>query len=127
VEEQQDDVRAVEVLVADPEPRPGARLLRGARLLGAVVAELAWGLLPGPSVSDVVVRRRDDGTEVLRIPAGDPLLAGDPSRHVRDVLERLAPGVPPRVAPSSGRPRSFVRATVLNGHLCASELQFPLA
>ena len=61
MEEQQDDVRAAEVLVADLEPRPGGRLLRGARLFGAVVAELAWGLFPGPSVSDVVVRRRDDG------------------------------------------------------------------
>jgi hypothetical protein len=91
VEEQQDDVRAAEVLVADLESRPGGRLLRGARLFGAVVAELAWGLFPGPSVSDVVVRRRDDGTEVLRVPAGDPVLAGDPLRHVRDMLETLGP------------------------------------
>ncbi len=91
MEEQQDDVLAAEVLVADLEPRPGGRLLRSARLLGAVAAELAWGLLSGPSLSDVVVRRRDDGTEVLRVPAGDPVVPGDQLRHVRSMLETLGP------------------------------------
>ena len=91
MDEQRDDVRAAEVLVADLEPRPGGRLLRGARLLGAVAAELAWGLVPGPSLSDVVVRRRDDGSEVLRVPAGDPVVPGDQLRHVREMLETLGP------------------------------------
>jgi hypothetical protein len=91
MEEQQDDVLAAEVLVADLEPRPGGRLLRSARLLGAVAAELAWGLLSGPSLSDVVVRRRDDGTEVLRVPAGDPVVPGDQLRHVRSMLQALGP------------------------------------
>jgi hypothetical protein len=46
-------------------------------------------LIPSPSVHDVVVSRRDDGREVLRIPAEDPLLAGDTLAVVRDQLERV--------------------------------------
>ncbi|WP_245177106.1 gamma carbonic anhydrase family protein [Geodermatophilus sp. DF01-2] len=63
--------------------------MRSARLLAAFVAELSWRLFPGPSMSDVVVRRRRDGTEVLRLPAGDPLVPGDQLQHVRDMLDAL--------------------------------------
>ena len=35
---------------------------------------------------DVVVIRRDDGTEVLRVPAGDPYAAGDLLAMVRTEL-----------------------------------------
>jgi hypothetical protein len=89
--EQHDDVRAATLYVADLEPRPGGRLLRGARVAAAFAAELAWGLVPGPAVSDVVVRRRDDGSEVLRVPAGDPTVPGDLLAYVRDQLETLGP------------------------------------
>ncbi|MGY1824377.1 hypothetical protein [Geodermatophilus sp. SYSU D00079] len=43
-------------------------------------------------MSDVVVRRRDDGGEVLRVAAGDPNVPGDMLRFVQDQLERLDPG-----------------------------------
>ena len=36
-----------------------------------VVAELLGGLLPQPSLTDLVVRRNGDDVEVLRLPAGD--------------------------------------------------------
>jgi hypothetical protein len=87
-----DPVRAADVYVAGLEPRTGGRLVRSARLFAAFVSELAWGLLPAPSVSDVVVRRRDDGGEVLRVEAGDPNVPGDMLRFVQGQLERLDPG-----------------------------------
>ncbi|NEK59572.1 hypothetical protein GCU56_17075 [Geodermatophilus sabuli] len=82
-----DDVPAVQVLVAGLEVRPGGRLVRGARLLGAFVAELVLGLLPAPSLFDVVVTRRDDGTEVVRVPAGDTTTPGEMLRFVQEQLE----------------------------------------
>jgi hypothetical protein len=42
-------------------------------------------------VHDVVVSRRDDGDEVLRVPAGNPLLPGEVLAHVREELETLDP------------------------------------
>jgi hypothetical protein len=81
-----DDVPAAQVLVADLEPRPGGRLVRAARLLAAFAAELALGLLPAPSLFDVVVRRRSDRTEVVRVPAGDTTAPGDMLRFVREQL-----------------------------------------
>lgn len=84
-------VRARDVFVAALQPRPGGRLLHALRLAGATTAQLLQQLVPSPSVHDVVVTRRDDGTEVLRIPAGDPLLAGDPLAYVREQLDRLDP------------------------------------
>jgi hypothetical protein len=84
--------RAADVYLAGLEPRSGGRLLRSARLFAAFVSELAWGLLPAPSVSDVVVRRRDDGSEVLRVEAGNPNVPGDMLRFVQGQLEELDPG-----------------------------------
>jgi len=86
-----DDVRAADVFVADLRPRPGGRLVQGLRLAGAALSELLLQLVPAPSVHDVVVTRRDDGTEVLREPAGVPLLAGELLGRIRDEMERLDP------------------------------------
>ncbi len=83
--------RASDVYAADLEPRPGGRLRHRARVAGAFVAELAWGLLPGPTVFDVVVRRRDDGAEVLRVPSEDPTAPGGMLGAIRDELDAVAP------------------------------------
>ena len=83
--------RAADVFTADLRPRAGGRLRHRARLAGAVVSELLLPLVPSPSVHDVVVTRREDGTEVLRVPAGEPLQAGRPQAHIRAELERLDP------------------------------------
>jgi len=86
-----DRPRASDVFLADLRPRHGGRLLNGARLAGAALAELLLQLVPSPSVHDVVVTRRDDGSEVLREPAGSPLLAGELLGQIRDELERTDP------------------------------------
>jgi hypothetical protein len=83
-----DGSRAADVFVADLRPRPGGRLRHVARLAGAALSQLLLELLPAPSVHDVVVTRRDDGTEVLRVPAGDPLHAGELLGQIREELER---------------------------------------
>ncbi len=56
-----------------------------------MVSELLLQLIPSPSVHDVVVTRRDDGAEVVRVPAGEPLRAGEPLAQIRSELERLDP------------------------------------
>jgi len=81
--------RAEALLSAALEARGGGRGLRAARLIGAVVAQIALGLLPSPALHDVVVRRRSDGEEVLRVTSGDPLQAGDMLAHVRTRLAEL--------------------------------------
>jgi hypothetical protein len=40
---------------------------------------------------DVVVTRRRDGAEVLRVPADEPLRAGERLAQIRSELERLDP------------------------------------
>ncbi len=89
--EQEPPARAREVFVASLQPRPGGRLLRSARFLAAFAAELAMGFLPGPSLSDVVVTRRSDGAELMRVPAGDPLVPGDMLALVQRQLDELSP------------------------------------
>ena len=84
-------IRAADVFVADLRPRPGGRLVQAVRLAGAALSELSSQLIPSPSVHDVVVTRRDDGTELLREPAGTPLLAGELLGQIRDEMERLDP------------------------------------
>jgi len=84
-------VRAGDVFVATLEPRPGGRLLRSARLAAAFAAELAWGLLPSPSLSDVVVTRRRDGVELVRVEAGDPNVPGEMLGSVQRQLDSLDP------------------------------------
>jgi hypothetical protein len=80
---------ASEALSASLEPRAGGRLRRSARLAGAVVSQLALQLVPSPALHDVVVRRRDDGAEVLRVDSFDPLRPGDMLSFVRAQLEEL--------------------------------------
>jgi hypothetical protein len=86
-----DGLRAADVFAADLRPRSGGRLRHHLRIAGAFVAELAWQLLPAPAVHDVVVTRRDDGTEVLRVPASLPLLDGEALAQMRAELDRLDP------------------------------------
>ncbi|PZA21028.1 hypothetical protein DMO24_12410 [Modestobacter versicolor] len=83
--------RAADVYEAALQPRRGGRVLRSARLLAAFAAELAWGLLPQPSLSDVVVTRREDGREVLRVAAGDPNVPGEMLALVHQHLADLTP------------------------------------
>ncbi len=49
------------------------------------------GLLPAPSLSDVVVTRRSDGAELLRVPAGDPTVPGDMLALAQRQLDELDP------------------------------------
>lgn len=83
--------RAADVFVADFERRPGGPLLHGVRVAGAFVASLFQGLLPLPAVHDVVVRRRDGGEEVARIPVENPDLPGDTLRFVHEELASRGP------------------------------------
>ena len=83
--------RAADVYTATLQPRSGGRLVRSARLLAAFAAELAWGLLPQPSLSDVVVTRRADGAEVVRVSAGDPTVPGEMLGLVQRHLAELSP------------------------------------
>jgi hypothetical protein len=85
------ELRAADVFVADLRPRRGGRLMHAVRIAGAFVSQLALQLIPSPDVHDVVVSRRDDGEEVLRVPVGDPLLPGEVLAHVREELETLDP------------------------------------
>lgn len=86
-----DGLRAADVLAAQLLPRPGGPLLHRTRVAGAFLAELFWGIISGPSVHDVVVTRLDDGREVLRVPAGEPMVAGDLLQSVRTELATLSP------------------------------------
>jgi hypothetical protein len=83
--------RAADVYSAALVARPGGRLMHVLRLAGAVAAQLLLQVIPSPSVHDVVVTRRRDGAEVLREPAGDPLVAGDLLAAVRRELDELDP------------------------------------
>jgi hypothetical protein len=83
--------RAADVFAVELRPRTGGRLMYRVRLAGAVLSELTLQLLPAPSLHDVVVTRRDDGNEVLRVPAGEPLRAGELLAQIRDEVERLDP------------------------------------
>ena len=82
---------AGDVFVAGFEQRAGGRLAHGVRVLGALVTSLAQGLVPSPVVHDVVVRRRDDGAEVARVPVEDPQLPGDTLRFVEEALASCDP------------------------------------
>jgi hypothetical protein len=86
-----DDARAAAVYRAELEPRPGERFRHWTRVAGAFAAEMVQGLVPAPTVHDVVVRRRDDGTEVLRVPSEDPSAPGAMLSAVREELAAVAP------------------------------------
>ena len=66
-------------------------MLRSARLAAAFVSEMVGGLFPGPSLHDVVVTRRADGVEVLRVWAGDPAVPGDMLAQVQRQLADRSP------------------------------------
>jgi len=83
--------RAAEVYEATLQLRPGGRVLRSARLAAAFVSEMVGGLFPGPSLHDVVVTRRADGVEVLRVWAGDPAVPGDMLAQVQRQLADRSP------------------------------------
>ena len=83
---------AADVFVADFERRRGGPVLHGVRVLGALVGSLFQGLVPLPAVHDVVVRRRDDGTEMARIPVENPDLPGDTLRFVQEDLASRSTG-----------------------------------
>ena len=85
-----DGVRAADRYVASLQPRPGGRVKQVTRFLAAFAGELAGGAT-GPSLHDVVVARRDDGAEVLRVPAGDPNVPGNALGLVQQDLDRLDP------------------------------------
>ena len=87
----QGGVRAADVFTAELRPRPGGPLLHRLRIAGAFLSELLLQLLPTPAVHDVVVTRRDDGSEVLRVPASLPLLDGEALAQMRAELARLEP------------------------------------
>jgi hypothetical protein len=89
--------RAADVFAAELRPRPGGPLRRRVRIAATFVSELLFQLLPVPSIHDVVVTRRDDGTEVLRVPAGDPYQEGDLLAQLRAEL-------------ADSDPESFLRA-----------------
>lgn len=80
---------ARDVYAATLAPRPGGRVLRGARFAGAFLAELAWQLLPSPATHDVVVTRRADGREVLRQSAGPAMTMGTDLAQVQEHLDTL--------------------------------------
>ena len=82
---------AADAFVAGFERRRGGRVLHGVRILGAFGASLFQGLVPSPAVHDVVVRRRDDGTEVARTPVENPDLPGDTLRFVEEDLASRSP------------------------------------
>ncbi|MGA8257686.1 MAG: hypothetical protein WB767_14020 [Nocardioides sp.] len=82
---------AAEVYVHALEPPVRGR----ARRLGVAALDL-WcatfgGLFELSSAGDVVVRRRSDGVEELRIPAGPPDEASILLHHVREQLDLLSP------------------------------------
>lgn len=85
------DARAQDVYAAALETPLGTPGRQRLRVAGAFVAELAWGLLPHPSVSDLVVRRLADDVEVVRVPAGDPNSSGDLLARTRADLAALTP------------------------------------
>jgi hypothetical protein len=77
---------AADAFAAAFERRRGGRVLHGVRIAGAFVASLFQGLVPLPAVHDVVVRRRDDGTEVARVPVENPDVPGHTLRFVQEDL-----------------------------------------
>jgi hypothetical protein len=81
--------RAADVFSLSLRPRPGGRVRHGLRLAGAFASQMTGQLVPSPAVHDLVVIRRTDNAEVLRVPAEDPLTVGDLVAYMREQLEEL--------------------------------------
>ncbi|MCD4535953.1 hypothetical protein LRP67_17835 [Nocardioides sp. cx-169] len=67
------------------------RLRRAAILAVDVVASVLSAPSELSSAGDVVVRRRADGVEVLRVPVGPPEEAAQISAHVEQQLAGMSP------------------------------------
>lgn len=73
------------------EPHERGRLRRAVVAAVDLVAAATVGLLELSSAGEVVVRRRADGAEVLRVPAGPAEEAAQLLTHVREQLRTLSP------------------------------------
>ena len=76
------------------EPQQGGRLRRLARavwVVGDLVAAAVAAPIDLTSAGDVVVRRKVDAVEVLRVPAGPPEEAARMLAHVGEQLEDMSP------------------------------------
>lgn len=80
------DDLAREHYAAELRSRPGGTGQRRLRWLGTFVSGLLEGLVPAPSLQDLVVVRRADGIEVLRTPAGE---ANEATALLNDVERQL--------------------------------------
>lgn len=86
------DVRAGEVYAVALESPVSARGRWRARAHGALLAVGAMaGWYDEPTAGDLVVRRRDDGCELLRVDAGPSEAAAQLLAHVRRQLDELSP------------------------------------
>lgn len=84
-----EEPRATRTYEAELVPRTRRRLPRLASAAGHVVFALLGGLLDLPFHGDVVVRRRADGGEVLRVPVDNRDEAGQVLTEVQEQLARL--------------------------------------
>ena len=82
--------RADSLLTVALARRPGRAPARALRWLVLAVSAAFQGLVPSPSLADLVVTRRDTGAEVLRLPAGDPDAAPLLLQHVQNQLSELS-------------------------------------
>ncbi|NYG56379.1 hypothetical protein [Nocardioides perillae] len=106
-------VRAGDVYAVALEPPGTARGRWRARAHGALLAVGAMaGWYDEPTAGELVVRRRDDGRELLRVDAGPSEAAAQLLAHVRRQLDELAPrelrdvwGALDPAAGASGEPR----------------------
>lgn len=83
------DGAAVHHFTAAVEP---AQRPRGRRVLvwaGSLLAAAAFGLVHGPSLHQVVLRRRSDGAEILRLNVDDGTEADSLMEEVQEDLARL--------------------------------------
>jgi hypothetical protein len=86
-----DDSRAGSVYSASLEPTRGAKAWTLAWVKGLMLATAALiGLWDRPAIGDLVVRRRADGSEVLRTGAGDQDEAAHLLAHLQYQLEALS-------------------------------------
>lgn len=87
-----DATHAAEVYEAELAPaRTAAGVVRGVLRGAAALAHQLVGDALHPSAGDLVVRRRCDDAEVMRIDAGDGEQAAYLMDHVRRQLEELTP------------------------------------
>ncbi|MEU1972273.1 hypothetical protein ABZ477_11490 [Microbacterium sp. NPDC019599] len=81
---------ASEHLIAYLAPREGSWWVKSLRSLATIAAGLmTHDLESGPSVTDLVVMRKDTGRPVIRMSAGTLAEASDLLRRVRDDLDTM--------------------------------------